>query len=128
MSTQERRQHPRVAVNRSATVRTTNGQTRRVQLVDLSIAGLGLLLPQAVTIGDSLDISFHLSHGNQSQFITAQGIIRRSHIRGNEIVVGIEIKHIEPDAQKLIAAFVRHKLELGGHLHSGQATDPASTA
>jgi c-di-GMP-binding flagellar brake protein YcgR len=128
MSTQERRQHPRVAVNRSATVRAANGQTQRVQLVDLSIAGLGLLLPQAVNIGDSLGISFHLSHGNQSLFITVQGVIRRSHIRGNDIVVGVEIQHIETDAQKLIAAFVRHKLELGGHMPSGQATDPVSTA
>jgi c-di-GMP-binding flagellar brake protein YcgR len=116
---QERRQHPRVPMSRTATVRIADGQPQRVQLVDLSISGLGLHLPHAANSGDAIAINFHLSHAGQSMFIDVQGIIRRSHIRGTEHVVGVELQHISPEATKLISDFVRYKLEIGGHLRPG---------
>ena len=125
---EERRQHPRVPVNRPATVRTANGESQRVKLFDLSVAGVGLLMPAAMMVGEQLDVEFYLSHEGQSLTIAARGVVCRTHIRGGEVAVGVNIQELAPEARQLIAGFIYYKLELTGQGQSGTKPESARTS
>ncbi len=121
----DRRRHPRVSVNRRALVRATEGAAVSAQLVDISVCGLGLLYPRHVAPGAALAVQFQLGVRGRFVDLALKGVVRHTHIKGNALMVGIELVELSAEAYQTISAFVQQKLEIYSQT-AGASPPPAA--
>jgi c-di-GMP-binding flagellar brake protein YcgR len=113
VSNSEKRQYPRVQVNRPGRIRIEDGPERHVQLMDISEVGAMLFFSTALEEGTTFELRFQLKLGVPVACL-AYGEVRHSFERGQSHLIGVEFSHFGPDTGEAIREFIRQRLEAGG--------------
>jgi c-di-GMP-binding flagellar brake protein YcgR len=106
----EKRQHPRVPIDRPVRLTLQDGSTVRARMVNISVEGIGIRYPGEATAGTALELDFTLLFNNETHSIHAEARVSHCYLhKQGSYTIGLQFSSIRKEQLKAIALFVEFK-------------------
>lgn len=86
----EKRKNKRIKYAGPVYVSGMNSDEVSLAAYDLSMTGMGVLIPTPKDVGDMLDVRFHVNSGDNLREISLTGEIRHCCLKGDVYVTGLQ--------------------------------------
>ena len=100
------RRFERIRVNRQVRIRTPSGVEVDAKIIDLSIAGAGILYSAPAEPGTLLELRFVLPVGADLRPFMLKGIVRHGRLTAQGHVFGVEFLEVDEDDRRALLMFV----------------------
>lgn len=105
--TKERRTHSRVSIKRTVLIELSDGSSIIASATNLSIKGIGVMYPAPAELGSRLTLHFKLPFNRNICKLSLRGLVRHSHLCGQEYYIGFEFQDVDEQSQAVLTAFIR---------------------
>ncbi len=107
----ERRRNSRARINRPGRIRVQGGPESHTQLIDISTEGAAFYYASPLERGTDVVVTFHLNMNPETVWVTLQGRVALSHVKGNSNLVRIVFIRPAEEDVLTIREFIKHKMQ-----------------
>ncbi len=106
-SAANRRQYKRAAITRGVRIFLSDGSSVYAKIVNLSIAGVGIVYDMPAEHGAKLRLEFSLVGDNDVlDSISTQAVVRHTHLVNNRYYIGMQFVDMDEDTTEVIKLHV----------------------